>query len=624
MAKSGDYDLGDFYQPGYNSFKPGDGAPNYLGKKNLISAGEMGMTTNPMVADQLSELSKHLNTGASTIELGSMNMKIFDSIPKQHFDELRRKGKLSEAKLSFHAPIQDMDPSGFGEQGWQESKQKLVERQLKEVIDKAAMIDKKGNIPVTIHGSVSSGSTFKYEGGKKKYDTLFVVDKQTGQVKPIQESFQYQPGMQEWSKEEARMDPIRALKSTNSTTWRKDIDEVLFEKENADRIISDVYPLVKNVYSSIKSNPEKSGELFNSLTPDQRELILKMQTADAHLHQAELNVTGVFDKAYQYGENKKELKNLAENYDRSLNGGYTTQDYYNILEKAQSGNLTKKDEEKLMKIQSARLDLQNQSFAIQNFAEKLRKYNPQMLTTIENFAIEKASETFSNVALHSYDKYGQGAPTVSIENLYQGTGFSQGEDLKNLIEKSQEKFIEKAVKKGKSKSEAEKMAKKLIGATFDVGHLNMSRAYGFSEENLVKEAEAIKKHVKHVHLTDNFGNADVHLPIGMGNVPVQALLEALGDEGERARKINEVGGWFEHFKTNPFPELLGGAGSQVYSTGDGPMWAQSPGFQQSYVEGYGQMLPDINYQTFGAGFSQLPSSLGGQRQQSGGRMGGGF
>ena len=58
----------------------------------------------------------------------------------------------------------------------------------------------------------------------------------------------------------------------------------------------------------------------------------------------------------------------------------------------------------------------------------------------------------------------------------------------------------------------------------------------------------------------------------------------------------------------------------------GPYWSQAGGFQQSYMEGYGQMLPSTNYQLFGAGFSQLPQSLGGQQSQgreSGGRMGGG-
>ena len=33
-----------------------------------------------------------------------------------------------------------------------------------------------------------------------------------------------------------------------------------------------------------------------------------------------------------------------------------------------------------------------------------------------------------------------------------------------------------------------------------------------------------KTMVKHLHLTDNFGYADTHLPPGMGNVPIKGML----------------------------------------------------------------------------------------------------
>ena len=80
---------------------------------------------------------------------------------------------------------------------------------------------------------------------------------------------------------------------------------------------------------------------------------------------------------------------------------------------------------------------------------------------------------------------------------------------------------------------------------------------------------------------------------------------------------------FEHFKTNPFAQILEAAGSPLYSTESGPYWSQRTGFQQNYQGGYGTMLPSVNYETFGAGFSRLPQELGGSNQQGvGGRMGG--
>lgn len=628
---AGDYVIENLYEPGYNSFSPSPESP-YLNKQNLIPAGQMGMTVDPRTADQLGQLSHALNTGAVPIELGTLDPQTFDTIPKQHFEEMRRKAKLAEAKVSLHAPVQGTDPAGFGQQGWEEQNRELVERQLKDVVDKAAIIDKKGNLPITIHGSNTSGSTFKMVDGKKEYDMLVGVDKSSGQMVPIKETVQFSPGGNLDIGD--KMDPMTALRSHNSTQWRKEVDGVLFEKESAERILAEAYPVGKDIYTTMKLRPDEAHKIFTKLPTPQKEIVSSLRTADAHIHQAEINVTSLFDKAYQYGGRNKEekerrqreLKQLAQEYDKQIHGGYTSKDYEEIMKRARkAGRILESDREKFEKIEISRSNLVGQSQAIHNFAEQLRRYNPEMITPMENFAIDKGSETFANVALHSYKKYGEGAPIVSIENLYQGMGFSQGEDLKNLVEKSQETFVNKLVEKENiSKSKAQQIAEKLIGVTFDVGHLNISKSKGFTDEDLKKEAEQIAKHVKHVHLTDNFGYSDTHLPIGMGNVPVKELLEALGEKGERARKINEVGGWFQFFKTNPFPQLLEAAGSQIYSSGSGPYWSQAGGFQQSYMEGYGQMLPQTNYQLFGAGFSQLPQSLGGQVGQSGGgRMGGG-
>jgi hypothetical protein len=47
-----------------------------------------------------------------------------------------------------------------------------------------------------------------------------------------------------------------------------------------------------------------------------------------------------------------------------------------------------------------------------------------------------------------------------------------------------------------------------------------------------------------------------------------------------------------------------------------PYWNQAVG-TQGYFSGYGQMLPQINYESVGSGFSNLPAELGGQRQTGG-------
>ncbi|MCR4327615.1 MAG: sugar phosphate isomerase/epimerase [Nanoarchaeota archaeon] len=613
MAK--DYTIENIYEPGYKSFSPSDDSP-YLGKDSLIPARQLGLTTDPRVANQIAALSQALNQGISVMEIGTLSPQTFETIPKQHFAEMRRKAKLADAELTLHAPIQGTDPSGFGERGWEESNRLMVETQLKGVIDKAVELDEKGNMPITIHGSNTAGSNWKYitdENGERKKvtDMLIAVDKETGQLRPLKEDHKFYPGL-EFSEKGKAYTPEKQLEIANVTMWEDLIDKIDFQKVNVDNILSKIPKEAQTM--AIRSSEDQ--EYFKQLGPHEKNLVLQTYSAKTYLDDVHRSLNGVFSKAYEFGtdDQKKELKKLSNEFAKDLYGVDP--------EKVKTGKLS---EEEKMRMNISSHDFQNQANAMQVFARKLKDVNPNMLEGIESFSVKKASETFANTAFYAYEKKGEKAPSLSIENLYQEIGFSQGEDLKNLVEASRERLAQKlSEEKGISEGKAKEVAAKLIGVTFDVGHLNMSKKFGFTNEDLVKEAKIVSKYVNKVHLTDNFGSFDSHLPPGMGNVPFQALLEALGEEGARAIKINEVGGWFEHFKSSPFPQMLEAYGSPVYSSGTGPTWAQTGGFQQSYMEGYGQMLPQINYQMFGAGFSQLPQSLGGsQGQQGGGKMGGG-
>ena len=616
-----DYTIENIYEPGPEKFFREEGGPYlraedspYLGKNGMIPAHQLGLTTDPRVANQIAALSQSLNQGVSVMEIGTLSPQVFETIPKQHFAEMRRKAKLAGAQVTLHAPIQGTDPSGFGQQGYDESNRLVVERQLKDVIDKAAEIDDKGNMPITIHGSNAAGSTFKYikneKGEREKVTEMLVaVDRETGQLRPIKGDTKYYPELGVQKKEYT---PEKQLENANRTMWEDQIDKIQFQKVNVDNILSKI-PREAQMMALKASEDE---DYFKQLGPNEKNLVLNTYSAKNYLDDIHRNLNATFSKAYELGteEQRKELEKLSNEFAKSLYGIDPV--------KVKRGNLS---EEEKIKMSQTYNDFQNQANAMQIFAEKLKEVQPKLLESIEQFSIDKAAETFSNVAMYAYKKKGEKAPSLSIENLYQEMGFSQGEDLKNLVENSRNKFIEKLKKeKNIPDSEAKKIAAKLIGVTFDVGHLNISKKYGYNDEDLVKEAEKVKKYVNKVHLTDNFGFNDTHLPPGMGNVPFQALLEALGEEGAKAIKINEVGGWFEHFKSSPFPQMLEAYGSPIYSTGTGPYWSQAGGFQQSYLETYGQMLPSTNYQMFGAGFSQLPQNLGGQQgQQGGGRMGGG-
>ena len=55
----------------------------------------------------------------------------------------------------------------------------------------------------------------------------------------------------------------------------------------------------------------------------------------------------------------------------------------------------------------------------------------------------------------------------------------------------------------------------------------------------------------------------------------------------------------------------------------GPYWNQASFNYGNYFAGYGTMLHDQHFQTYGGGFSGLPTELGGQVQAKGSRATGG-
>jgi hypothetical protein len=166
-----------------------------------------------------------------------------------------------------------------------------------------------------------------------------------------------------------------------------------------------------------------------------------------------------------------------------------------------------------------------------------------------------------------------------------------------------------------------------LGVTWDVGHLNIMRKSGFTEKDIIKETEIISKDksmVKHVHLTDNFGYADTHLPPGMGNVPIKGILEQLEKTGRlgEMRKIVEAGGFVQHFKKSPHPMAMAAFGSPIYGMKSAPYWNQAMDIQGNYSGGYGMVNPQTHHSIYGAGFTTMPVELGGQMPGGQSRFGG--
>jgi hypothetical protein len=584
------YEIKDVYQGGYSSLEP-----NYGGFSGYrANASKLGVSTDPRSANILNEVAKAINPGQKNVELEWLSPEVMDSIPKQHLKEVNRMAKLTGIDVSVHGPI--VEASGMSKEGFTEGNREAVERRIVQTLERAYEVNPNGT-NVVFHSSAMLPSPeirkIPEEERRRKgiketeeVEKMLMIDQESGNINYLDKTVRYDLENPDYKKGR-EISAKEHLKIINSTRWDDSLNALVDPLERANNILEGerVEVLARNTLKFMHENNLTEKDL----TSQQKDVLMKYRHAETMISDVTKGVNGIFERAYKYGssEDKEEVDKLQKNFLK------------NLKENREGG------------IKSYAEALDNLIYGLK---DKIR--NVQLVKSVDDFSMEKSSMTFGNAAFQAYKKYGDKTPVISIENPPAGYAFSRGEDLKNMVLKSREQFVKRAVEFGMDKKEAERNAEKVIGATWDVGHINMIKKFGFDDKDVVKETERVAPYVKHVHLSDNFGMEHTELPMGMGNVPLKEMMEKLGKKGEEAKKIIEAGNWFQHFQVSPVAQSFESMGVPFYAQGRTPYFNQTAGYEEGYFSGKGQMLPDMNYQTFGAGFSQLPMELGGS---SGGR-----
>lgn len=605
----------NFYNGGVYSTDPAYKMNPYGGFTGArMSFGELSTVTDARTANQLKEASETLNTGLKNIEVGAVGPDVFESIPTEHFKEINRMAKLAGAEVTMHAPM--IDPTGITQQGWDKMQQQGAERQLWDSIKKSHELNPKKNTVVTFHAtSVGLPSAelkiMEDVNGKKteKIKSILVIDPdfKIGQIKAEESFFPVAKGQPSKDYFASQEEVKTELDRRNAENWMQNLSSMNMYAQRGEEAVNQVMAM-DNKYKDVIKEKDKAG-------PEWKETLEKMEKdksqgiihGDLYLRDVYRNIKKNFDDLYKYAdaEDKKKL----DSYKEKVQAELKKVNFEQPIQKAE--------------------DLQVFADMIQQGVSTLRDVKaPTILRPLRDFAIEKSAETAANLALKSYNEFGDTAPIIAMENHPAQTSLlTTGEDLRDVIKKSQEIFVKKAIAEGKmSEEEAKAQAKKLIGATWDVGHINMIRKYGYDKEELVKQTEAVAPFVKKVHLSDNFGFEHTELPMGMGNVPIKemnAILEKAqkGKEGYDVKKVIEAGNWWQHFSQGskalgPLMPSLAGMGAPIYSgtynATANPGWNQIYGIPGGYFSGYGTMLPEHHFQMYGAGFSSMPTELGGQ------------
>ena len=225
--KTSGYKISDIYQGGYSSLSPQNG---------YITAGSLGITTDPRTANILREVSSKLSSGIKQIEITGVSPAIFDSIPKQQLKEVHRLAKLTGIDVTLHGPV--MDVAGMSQQGYSDVDRELAERKVTEALLRAHELNPDGNIPVTFHSAEGiPGSQFlspsKRTDETGDYKRMIAINRETGKMIPLESETEYYPGGEVQPK---IINPTQRIESLNATEWKNSMFQIEVNRENAERI----------------------------------------------------------------------------------------------------------------------------------------------------------------------------------------------------------------------------------------------------------------------------------------------------------------------------------------------------------------------------------------------------
>jgi len=610
-------------------------------KYYFSSAKRIGATTSPQSPNQIGELTSRLNQGLKAVELGAMNQRLLDQVPKEHFNEIRRLNKLTGAEASLHAPIQDLDLAGFTQQGWDEFERKATVNKLSSALSRAHQMDPEGNTPVTVHAGGTFAQRWQKEGLKTEEgepikdarSEMVMVNQDSGQVQLAKyKEKEYFGGRKViWT-------PELTKDTLNRNEWDREKLQIMQWKKGMFEVQDRTQEhLAKINYPELKYAEQQEEKLNKKiLTEKERQQLRSMEKEikynEDFVEESYHNMRSLMEDMHnrfekysvkegneglEYRKFKKIIEpDMKKEFEQGKKGiDKAKKEYIEVIrqvDKIKSKELSEELKEKLQKKQKIYMDsYTQQTESISKYMAKMPE--PETWTSVEEFSKKKVSDSVSEAALNSWKKYGEKSPLISLENIYPEMALSRADALKETVEKAREKLADLLVKKEKlSQKKAEQTAEKLIGVTWDVGHIYMLKKYGYSDEDIQEEAKKIAPYVKHAHLTDNFGFEDSHLPPGLGEVNIKEQLKELEKAGFKGRQIVEAGEFVANFKETPHLYALSNLNSPLYAEKTSPYWQQIWDTYGAYSSGFGEMMPQKYFDLYGApGFAQLPTAFGG-------------
>lgn len=532
----------------------------------------LGASVTPM-GSQLVNANKAMNWGLNNLELTFQTGISFQQqgalaqLGKMERDEIIRLAKINQVNLSLHAP--HFDAAGNTGQAFSEDARLTAVREFKNVIDFADQIgiqSKQMHVPIVIHGAEQTRASSDPE------TTMFVVNKLNGQ-----------------------MQALGAKEVTYDTDYLKKYD----------------------------LRPGIDYKVMEGRKINNKQVIKILPLGELRLQNRHL-VESINESLARSGYVENYTRKQIDEYDNALSslekqGKQNTEQYKMYIDES------KRTRKELQALETQRATQEQEL----NYYKNLSKEGGILVPT-EQFTTEKVINTIVDVATYAAEK--KSMPRLAVENIFPEVVMGNPDQLAETITQAREKFAERMAPKV-GKSQAKEMAKEIIGINFDIGHANLWKKYGTvpswnqkeqrwdtvtaDDAQIKKWAEKLQREglLNHVHITDNWGDYDAHMPVGFGNAPIKEVMKMLRErgwgQGTNQRAIMETFGQVQ-YGGNAFgaPLSMYSMGTPLLSGGSDWEMAEGSYFQAGYPMTGFQTFPDINYQMYGVGFSGLPYATG--------------
>ncbi|MBR9701959.1 hypothetical protein GOV13_03480, partial [Candidatus Pacearchaeota archaeon] len=296
----------NFYEGGASSFNS-----EYSSSiNNGMSASQMGFPGSPQTANQLGETVNALKQGVKAFEVTMLTAETAETIPTQHFSEMRALMKLSGVKPSVHGPL--IDAAGFDEKGGWGGEQTRAnnERRMFGTLEKAQVLGPDGNIPVVFHISNGAPGTEWMPGGEGEDRAVMnkgaAINRSTGEAVGIARGHMFHPMDPESLTEGSKgglMTAEESVGTKNRTSWDKKLLEVSEMNKRTEDIIDKASSELLEYRNAALQNGkivgfDKDGKKkdFDMITePNEVNAYDKMRRATLFVKNAELSFGGAFN-----------------------------------------------------------------------------------------------------------------------------------------------------------------------------------------------------------------------------------------------------------------------------------------------------------------------------------------